>query len=64
MNYPTESDHHLRKTVRSLVRTLGLLAVLAVELTSVYVSPPHACEKELEAHAPCATAPAGASMGT
>ena len=61
MNYATESDHHVRKTVRSVHRTLGLLVVLAVELTSVYVSPTHTCEREIEAHAPCATTPAGAS---
>ena len=64
MNYATESDDHVRKTVRSLRRTLGLLTILAVEVTSVYALPPETCEKELEANAPCATTPARASMGT
>ena len=40
MTYATESDHHVRKTVRSLHRTLGLLTVLTVELIVVYVTAP------------------------
>ena len=40
MNYATESDHHVRKTVRSLRRTVGLLTMLAVEVTAVYALPP------------------------
>jgi hypothetical protein len=44
MNYATESDHHVRKTVRSLRRTLGLLTILAVEVTAVYALPPETCD--------------------
>jgi hypothetical protein len=44
MKYAAESDHHVRKTVRSLRRTLGLLVVLAVEVTAVYALPPETCD--------------------
>ena len=44
MNYAADSDHHVRKTVRSLRRTLGLLTILAVEVTAVYALPPETCD--------------------
>jgi hypothetical protein len=44
MNYAAESDHHVRKTVRSLRRTLGLVTMLAVEVTAVYALPPQTCD--------------------
>ena len=39
MNYATESDDHLRRTIRSLYRTLGLLTFLVIALSSVYDLP-------------------------
>ena len=44
MNYAAESDDHVRKTVRSLRRTLGLVTMLAVEVSAVYALPPQTCD--------------------
>jgi hypothetical protein len=44
LNYAAESDGHVRKTVRSLHRTLGLLTILAVEVTVVYALPSETCD--------------------
>ena len=53
MNYATESDDHVRKTVRSLRRTLGLLTILAVEVTVVYALPPETCDLDASTAVRC-----------
>ena len=53
MIYAAESDHHVHKTVRSLLRTLGLVTVLAFELVSVYVLPPDTCVDAADTTARC-----------